>query len=321
MSGTAVPAVRFAGKSFVLPRTGQNGIPLISVNSKEAKLALYRIGDRNLIDSVLSSDFRAQIDGYSANDIAKRKGMLVWQGAMPTPSPSNEDVTTAFPVDEAIGKLEPGLYVMTAKPAAIENEDYDSIATQWFVVSDLGLSTMNGKDGLHVGVRSIASAEAVADAEVRLVARNNEVLATARTAADGTASFAKGLTNGTGGLAPALVVAQSAAGDYSFVDLTASAFDLSDRGVAGRAPSGAVDAFVFAERGVYRRGETVHATAAAARRKCQGNDRCPAHSHRRAARTVSSTGAARSLTRVPAAGRSILPSTRRPRAAPGGSRR
>ena len=176
------PAVRFAGKSFVLPRTGQNGIPLISVNSKEAKLALYRIGDRNLIDSVLSSDFRAQIDGYRADDIAKRKGRLVWQGAMPTPSPSNEEVTTAFPVDEAIGELEPGLYVMTAKPAAIENEDYDSIATQWFVVSDLGLSTMSGKDGLHVGVRSIASAEAVADAEVRLVARNNEVLATARTA-------------------------------------------------------------------------------------------------------------------------------------------
>ncbi len=45
--------------AIVLPRTGQNGIPLISVNSKEAKLALYRIGDRNLIASVVNSDFRA----------------------------------------------------------------------------------------------------------------------------------------------------------------------------------------------------------------------------------------------------------------------
>ena len=72
--------------------------------------------------------------------------------------------------------------------------------------------------------------------------------------------FDAGLLKGEGGDAPALVVAQSAEGDYSFVDLTQPAFDLTDRGVEGRAPSGAVDAFVYAERGVYRRGETVHAT-------------------------------------------------------------
>ena len=39
---------------------------------------------------------------------------------------------------------------------------------------------------------------------------------------------------------------------------TQPAFDLTDRGVAGREPGLAVDAFVYAERGVYRRGETVH---------------------------------------------------------------
>ncbi|MCB1435413.1 MAG: alpha-2-macroglobulin family protein, partial [Alphaproteobacteria bacterium] len=79
-------------------------------------------------------------------------------------------------------------------------------------------------------------------------------------AADGSVTFEPGLQKGEGGMAPALVVVQSAAGDYSFVDLTQPAFDLTDRGVTGRAPAGAVDAFVYAERGVYRRGETVHAT-------------------------------------------------------------
>ena len=253
-------SVRFSGKSYVLPRTGQNGIPLISVNSKEAKLALYRIGDRNLIDNVMGSDFRAQINGYSANDIANQKGKLVWEGTMETPSPLNQDITTAFPVDEAMGKLEPGLYVMTAKPGARETEDYDTVATQWFVVSDLGLATMSGKDGLHVSARSIATADPVAGVDVRLIARNNEVLASAKTDAAGTAVFEAGLQNGEGGSAAALVVAQSADSDYSFIDLTQPAFDLTDRGVQGRAPSGAVDAFVYAERGVYRRGETVHAT-------------------------------------------------------------
>src|SRR5262249_17535855 len=49
--------------------------------------------------------------------------------------------------------------------------------------------------------------------------------------------------------------------DYAFLSLKSSAFDLSDRGVAGRGvPSGA-DAFVYAERGVYRTNETIYLTA------------------------------------------------------------
>ena len=252
-------AVRFAGKSYVLPRTGQNGIPLISVNSKKAALKLYRIGDRNLISNVLSSDFRAQINGYSANEIADSKGTLVWDGEMDTPAPTNKDITTAFPVDAALGKLEPGLYVMTARPAGVEQDDYSTAATQWFVVSDLGVSALSGKDGLHAAVRSIATAAPLKDIEVRLIARNNDVLGSAVTDAAGRVVFDAGLQNGEGGDAPALLVAQSKENDYSFVDLTQSSFDLTDRGVTGRESPGPVDAFVYAERGVYRRGETVHA--------------------------------------------------------------
>ncbi len=53
----------------------------------------------------------------------------------------------------------------------------------------------------------------------------------------------------------------SAKGDYAFLSLKAPAFDLSDRGVAGRPVPVGLDAFVYTERGVYRTGETVHITA------------------------------------------------------------
>ena len=49
-------------------------------------------------------------------------------------------------------------------------------------------------------------------------------------------------------------------GDYAFLSLKGPAFDLTDRGVAGRAVAAGLDAFVYAERGVYRTGETVHLT-------------------------------------------------------------
>ena len=45
---------------------------------------------------------------------------------------------------------------MTAKPAdalQAEDDDYSDVATQWFVVSDLGLTALSSRDGLHVFVR------------------------------------------------------------------------------------------------------------------------------------------------------------------------
>jgi uncharacterized protein YfaS (alpha-2-macroglobulin family) len=101
----------------------------------------------------------------------------------------------------------------------------------------------------------------VADARLQLVARSNEVLGEVTTDAAGHASFAGGLARGIGGSAPALVTARAGETDYAFLDLTQSAFDLSDRGVEGRPAPGPLDAFVVTERGVYRPGETVHVTA------------------------------------------------------------
>lgn len=256
------PSVRFVGKAYVLPRVGQNGIPVVSVNTKAVKLKVNRVGDRAL-NSTIGNQFLQQLYGDAVSTITSETGQLVWEGSMETNGAANEDVTTAFPVDEALQKLEPGVYVMTAEAADRGEADYwEAVATQWFIVSDLGLTTVKGKDGLHVQVRSIATADPVSDVEVRVIARNNEVLATAKTDATGAAVVEAGLVKGTGSMEPLLVVAAKA-DDYAFLDMTQSAFDLTDRGVDGRDPPGAVDAFVYTERGVYRRGETVHVTALA----------------------------------------------------------
>jgi uncharacterized protein YfaS (alpha-2-macroglobulin family) len=260
------PQTRFTGRNYVLPSTGQEGIPVVSVNMSKVDVEVYRVGDRNLLPTVHSYDFLGQLTRSSAAEIARDKGIKIWNGTLDTASDLNRDVVTAFPVTEAVGQLQPGVYVMTAKPhdgTAIDNQsadDWKYIATQWFVVSDLGLTAFTGKGGVQVFVRSLASAEPHADVEVRLIARNNEVLATKKTDALGIATFDPGLARGEGGLAPGLVVATEGA-DYGFLDLGTAAFDLTDRGVRGRAVSGTMDAFLYTERGVYRTGETVALTA------------------------------------------------------------
>ena len=61
--------------------------------------------------------------------------------------------------------------------------------------------------------------------------------------------------------APRLLAATDPQGDYAFLSLHAPAFDLTDRGVGGRPAPNGLDAFVYAERGVYRSGETAYITA------------------------------------------------------------
>src|SRR5262249_45977709 len=111
--------------------------------------------------------------------------------------------------------------------------------------------------------------EAVSKAEVRLIARNNEILATRKTDDAGHVLFEAGLARGEGGLSPALVTVTSEKADYAFLSLKTSAFDLTDRGVSGRVVPPGADAFVYAERGVYRSNETVYLTALL--REGQGN--------------------------------------------------
>ncbi len=267
------PTVRMGNSNYVLPRTGQQGIPVTAINTNAVKIQIYSIGDRRLIQEVLEGNFAQQIEGYVANRIKNANGRLLWTGAMPVKGKLNEEVTVAFPIDELLPNLKPGLYVMTGQPddgkekAADDDgngfnaDDYNTRATQWFVVSDLGLTVMNGADGVHVFLRSLADAAPKSDVEVRLIARNNEVLGTARTSGDGYVHFDGGLTRGQGGLAPVMVVARDGNGDYGFLDISKAAFDLADRGVGGRQSPGPLDAQVFAERGVYRPGENVYVTA------------------------------------------------------------
>ena len=254
------PFVRFSGKAYVLPRTGQRGIPVLSVNTQAVTLSIYRIGDRNLVDTLLGYDFQRNLSRYQAERLGNERGAKVWSGELAVESKLNTEVTTAFPLDQAVKDLGPGIYAMTAEPKDAVSNDYGQQATQWFVVSDLGLTAYTTHDGIDVFVHSLATADARGSVEVRLMARNNEQLAVRQTDRNGFIHFEAGLARGEGGLAPAAIVAAEK-NDYAFLSLKSPAFDLSDRGVAGRAIPAGLDAFVYTERGVYRTGESVAITS------------------------------------------------------------
>ncbi len=256
------PRLSFPGRGYILPASGEVAVPITGVNAPEAALKLLRLSDRNLVRAIRSDYFGRPLSYWQQSTFESEMTEEVWSGTGTLATELNRDVTTRLPLAEVVAGLTPGIYVLQATIPGQE-PDYDTAAAaQWFVVSDIGLATISGNDGLHVFARSLRTAGAVAGVRVELVSQSNAVLASALTDGEGHVRFDAGLARGTGGFAPALVTAELA-GDLSFIPLTDPEFDLSDRGVEGNPAAGPIDVFLATDRGVYRAGETVHVTALA----------------------------------------------------------
>ncbi len=253
------PSVRFLGRAFVLPSGDNASIPVVSVNTDVVELRISRVGERNLLPVLRDGYVGGTINEYTQDRIDNSLGEEIWAGIGEVGQQLNADITTALPLSPAISSFEPGIYVMTAR-VPDQDEEWDDAATQWFIVTDLGIETLLGADGLHVFVRGLSDAEPVIGATARLLAVNNTILAEIPTDAQGYAHFTDGYTRGTGGNSPAMVQVETSAGDFAFINLEEAAFDLSDRGVQGRSAPLPIDVFMVTERGAYRPGETVHTT-------------------------------------------------------------
>ena len=256
------PGVRFPGRGYVLPNTGEVALPVETVNTDKLELTLYRVTDRNLLRSIQDYYFGAPIQYYAEEYFADTVGEVLWNGTATVGQEVNRDVTTRLPLGEALEGQPAGIYALKAAVPGVDDYDVPP-GWQWFVVSDLGVTTLSGVDGLHVFVRSLATADAKTGVTVELLNRSNAILGTATTDAMGYAVFDAGLTRGTGGSAPAMVVVKDADQDIVFLSLTDPEFDLSDRGVEGREAAPPVDVYLTTDRGAYRAGETVYATALA----------------------------------------------------------
>ena len=250
--------VRFSG-GIILPRDNADGVPVTTVNISKLRLKIIRVGDRLLSQIESGVIDQTTLYSWNDNDLETSQGSLVWSGTMDVANVKNDSVVTLIAIRDILKNRKPGAYVLIAMDATkkVEDADSDSIAAQWVVDSDISLTTFQGAGGLTVFARSYASARPLAGIKLSLVARDNNELATVKTDSSGRADFDAGLMRATGGDEPVVVMAYGSDQDFSFHDLRRPAFDLTDRGVAGRETPGPIDAFLYTERGVYRPGETV----------------------------------------------------------------
>ena len=98
-------------------------------------------GER-LVGAIANGTVNQGLQPWELRDLENKLGAKVYSGTLAVRRVLNEEITTAVPVSDAIDKLLPGVYALVASPGDTTSNNPDT-ATQWFIVSDLGLSLIH----------------------------------------------------------------------------------------------------------------------------------------------------------------------------------
>jgi uncharacterized protein YfaS (alpha-2-macroglobulin family) len=282
--GDKPPYVGFVGDGVILPREESDGVGIETINVSRLAIEVWRVPDRNLVRREIAKTDPAGQDEY-VYDYDSRpddEGRVVWKGQVAVRGDPGQKTTTVFPLGAVLKELRPGGYVIKARDASggrqiktgdDEEEgggDQPARASRWIIFTDMALISYQGSDGLDAVVRSLKSAKPVAGVRVALVAKNGEDLASATSDATGRVRFAQALLKGENASHAKMLMAYGPEADLAVLDLDRSPVDLSNQGVGGRSTPDAikgreaktaVDGYLYADRGIYRPGETVHLVA------------------------------------------------------------
>src|SRR5688572_18843650 len=137
------------------------------------------------------------------------------------------------------------------------SEDYWIKDSRYISLSDLGIIAKEGKDKIYVFTNSIKTAVPVNGVNVSVYSANNQLIGTGSTNKDGVAEVPYSKKD-FGGFKPAMVIAKTA-DDFNYLPFNNTRVNTSRFEVGGKRnnPSG-FDAFVYAERDIYRPGERVN---------------------------------------------------------------
>jgi alpha-2-macroglobulin len=141
-------------------------------------------------------------------------------------------------------------------------EDYWVKDSRYISLSDLGLISKEGEGKIFVFTNSLKTALPVDGVSISVYSANNQLIGTGATNAEGVAEIDYSKKDpsaaGLAGFRPAMVIAKTA-DDFNYLPFSNTRVNTSRFDVGGKRsnPSG-LDAFIYAERDIYRPGEKVN---------------------------------------------------------------
>lgn len=247
------PQIGFVGDGFYLPRNGSLNLGLSTINVDRVALEIDKIFANNLVQ-VLNAYNLTDNDGYYYYGAPLAAlGTNLHREDLVVPLQRNQEVVTPLAMGDYLMDERRGIFRVTAR----EHDRRWRSTTRWVVATDIGLVAKQAGDALWVWANSLTDLDAIANAEVTLYSQNNQILATARTDAEGIAVF-NDYTRFTEDFVP-FVITASTDNDLSFLELQRRQIQTADFDVDGATYlQNGYEAYLYNERGVYRPGETAH---------------------------------------------------------------
>lgn len=263
--GELKPMIRFASSDKrYLDKNGNRNIAVQIVNVPEVRVEVIKIFENNILSFLRNGlgynyydewDDEDYYDYYGYNDVnTDEYGSVVFEKKYDTKNLEKLNSASILHLD-FIDKLNhfDGFYVV--RVSSTEKRwlsDFKVVS-----LSDIGLISRACDDEVMVFANSIRTAEPEPGVKVSFISSNNQKLYTATTDNDGVARFGN-IRKNDPGFTVNLVTAKKGE-DFNFLPFSNTEESSSRFDVGGkRMNASEMDAFLYAERDLYRPGETMH---------------------------------------------------------------
>lgn len=246
------PSVGFDSPGRYLSSKGNLNLGLETVNVPRVEVEVARIFPNNLVRFIDSIEESGRCYSYQLEKL----GRVVSRRVIPASAAENEVVTTPLHLGELLSGQPRGIYQLS-----VCDPDNRWIETaKVVIVTDLGILAKMGRDDLVVWVNSLENLAPKPGARVSLFSYDNQEIASGETNEQGIARLS-GLREPLKDFRSYVIQVQLGE-DISFVCLGDSLIDTTDFEVEGRPTlMDGYEAFLYADRGVFRPGDTAHVTA------------------------------------------------------------
>ncbi len=263
--GTLAPALNFINeKGMYLSTKGYRNLALNIVQIPEVKVTVIKVYENNILQLFREGqswayDYNEEEDEYSEYRYynTRNLGDTVYSELIDVAKLPKHHAAHLLHLDFADKlKSNDGVFIVVIGSTAHQWIQTSKILS----LSDIGLIVKQEKGRLLVFANSIRNATPIANAKVSFISTTNQNVHTAQTDKDGVAVFDK-LQQSIPGRTIGLVSA-SHKDEYSFLTFQQARVETSRYDVGGRMINDAgLNTWIYAERNLYRPGETIHVSA------------------------------------------------------------
>lgn len=263
--GELTPSINFVNaKGMYLSNKGYKNLALQIVNVPNIQVTVVKVYENNILQ-LLNKGNRWNYDyDYETDDYYEYRyydtynlGDTVFNQKYQTKNLPKNNAVSLLNIDFS-DKLKDfnGFYVIT-----VSNDEQRWLrSSKLLSLSDVGLIVKADDDKIYVFANSIKNATPISGAKISFISTNNQQVQTLTTNNEGIAVF-DDFKNKSRGFKIGMVTAKSGE-DYNFIWLPQNNIETSRFDVGGRTTnSTGLNAWIYAERNLYRPGETIKTSA------------------------------------------------------------